>query len=178
MKLVSIVHKPTKVIAELDRRNVYSTTSAERGETHTVLSCVSASGVSLPPMMVYLRKKKSDNCREGAIAGTVFASSENRWMNGELFLEWFKWFLRNISPARPVLLVQDGHGSHVSIELACSNNIHLLCLPSHTTHVLQLLNVGVFKSFKSNFLKACSKYLAAYPGRVITDKVASLVAEA
>ena len=41
------------------------------------------------------------------------------------------------------------------------------------------LDVGVFKSFKSNFSKACSKYLAAHPGRVITsDKLASLVAEA
>ena len=56
---------------------------------------------------------------------------------------------------------------------------HLLCLPSHTTQVLQPLDVGVFKSFKSNFSKACSKYLAANPGREITsDKLASLVAEA
>ena len=46
---------------------------------------------------------------------------------------------------------------------------HLLCLPSHTTQVLQPLDVGVFKSFKSNFSKACSKYLAANPGREITS---------
>ena len=39
--------------------------------------------------------------------------------------------------------------------------------------------MGVFKSFKSNFSKACSKYVAVHPGRVITsDKLASLVAEA
>jgi len=76
----------------------------------------------------------------------------------------------------------DGHGTHISIELielAQSNGVHLLCLPSHTTHILQPLDVGVFKSFKSNFSKTCSKYLAAHPGRVITsDKLASLVAEA
>ena len=76
----------------------------------------------------------------------------------------------------------DGHSSHVSIdviELARDNNVHLLCLPSHTTHILQPLDVGVFKSFKSNFSKACTKYLAANPGRVITsDRLASLVAEA
>lgn len=45
--------------------------------------------------------------------------------------------------------------------------VHLLCLPSHTTHVLQPLDVGMFTSFKRNFSKACSKYLAAHPGRVI-----------
>ena len=76
----------------------------------------------------------------------------------------------------------DGHGSHMSIdliELARSNGIHILCLPSHTMHVLQPLDVGVFKSFKSHFSKACSKYLAANPGRVTTsNKLASLVAEA
>ena len=31
------------------------------------------------------------------------------------------------------------------IELAKENDVHLLCLPSHTTHVLQPLDVGVFK---------------------------------
>ena len=62
------------------------------------------------------------------------------------------------------------------IELARANNVNLLCLPSHTTHILQPLDVGIFKSFKS---KACSRYLTANPGRVITnDKLASLVAEA
>ena len=65
------------------------------------------------------------------------------------------------------------------IELARSNDVHLLCLPSHTTHVLQPLDVGVFRSFKGNWSKACSKYLAANPGRVITsDKLASLIADA
>ena len=38
---ISVVHKPGMVVAELGRRNVYAMTSAERGKTHTVLSCVS-----------------------------------------------------------------------------------------------------------------------------------------
>lgn len=49
--------------------------------------------------------------------------------------------------ARPVLIVQDGHASHLSIdliELARANDIHLLCLPAHTTRILQPLHVGVF----------------------------------
>lgn len=180
---ISVVHKPGKVVAELGRRNVYAMTSAERGKTHTVLSCVSASGYALPPMMVYPRKKKvPSNLKEGALPGTLFTNSESGWINSQLYLEWFEFFLQNIPPTRPVLLLQDGHASHTSIELielARANDIHLLCLPAHTTHVLQPLDVGVFKSFKSNFSKACSKYLAKYPGRVVTtDKLASLVAEA
>ena len=45
---------------------------------------------------------------------------------------------------RPVLLIQDGHASHMSIgliELARANDVHLLCLPAHTTHILQPLDV-------------------------------------
>jgi hypothetical protein len=65
------------------------------------------------------------------------------------------------------------------IEFARANDIHLLCLPAHTTHILQPLDVGVFKSFKSFFSKACTNYIAKHPGRVITaDILASLVAEA
>ena len=89
-------------------------------------------------------------------------------------------FLSNIPPSRPVLLITDGHSSHANIvELAQDNNIHLLCLPSCTTHILQPLDVGVFKSLESNFWKGCTKYFAANPGWVITsDRLASFVAEA
>ena len=83
---------------------------------------------------------------------------------------------------RPVLLIQDGHASHMSIgliELARANDVHLLYLPAHTTHILQPLDVGVFKSFKAFFSKSCTSYLTKYPGRVITtDMIASLVATA
>ena len=140
-------------------------------------------GYVLPPMIVYPRKKSvHEKCREEAMPNTLFTNSDNGWINGDLFLLWFEFFLRNIPPARPVLLIMDGHGSHVSIdliELARSNGVDLLCLPSHTTHILQPLDVGVFKSFKTHFSKACSRYIAANPGRVITaDKIASLIAEA
>ena len=180
---VTIVFKPGRVVAEMGCRNVYAVSAAERGKTHTILSCVSASGVSLPPMMVYPRKRQvPQSLREGAYPNTLFVSSESGWINSELFIEWFNFFIHNIPPVRPVLLLLDGHKSHASIELielALSNNIHLLCLPAHTSHLLQPLDVGVFKSFKTNFNKACSKYMSQNPGRVVTvDVIASLVAEA
>ena len=177
------MHKPGKVVTEVGRRNVYAVTSGEKGKTHTLLSCVSASGLVVPPMMIFPRKQSvPDKFREGAVANTLFVTSKNGWINTTLFLQWFQFFLRNIPPIRPVLLTMDGHSSHISIEviqLARDNDIHFLCLPAHTTHILQPLDVGVFKSFKSNFSKACTKFLAAHPGRVVTsDKLSLLVAEA
>ena len=83
------ISKPGKVVAELGRRNVYAITSAERGKTHTVLSCVSASGHTLPPMMVYPRKKcVPENMREGAVPGTMFVNSETGWINANIFISF------------------------------------------------------------------------------------------
>ena len=53
---------------------------------------------------------------------------------------------RNTS-GKPILLVLDGHGSHDTlpiIDLALSHGIIIFCLPPHTTHKLQPLDVGVF----------------------------------
>ena len=53
-------------------------------------------------------------------------------MNTEIFTYWFTFFISSIPASRPVLLIM----SLGNIELARENNIHLLCLPSHTSHIL------------------------------------------
>ena len=66
------------------------------------------------------------------------------------------FILKHIPPTRPVLLLKDGHASHTTIEvieLARANNVYILCLSAHTIHVLQPLDVGIFKSFKFTSLK-------------------------
>jgi hypothetical protein len=68
---------------------------------------------------------------------------------------------RNTS-GKPVLLIFDGHGSHITdemIELAVNNNIELLCLPAHTTHKLQPLDVGVFGPLQTAWAQRCDIYL-------------------
>lgn len=127
--------------------------------------------------MVYPRKRPvPPKMREGAYPNTFFQVSDNGWITKKLFFEWFKLFVQAISPIRPVLLILDGHTSHITInviEFARANEIHLLCLPSHTSHVLQPLDVGAFKSFKSFFSKVCTQYMAKNPGRVITEDILS-----
>ena len=129
----------------------------------------------MPPLMIYPRKRAvPESMRVSAVPGTMFSVSDNGWITQEVFIA-------SIPPARPVLLIEDGHSSHITldtIKLARANNIHLLCLPSHSSHILQPLDIGVFKSFKSEYSKACRRYLTANPGRVITSEViASLIGE-
>ena len=178
---ITVVHKPGKVITQVGRKNVWPVTSGEKGKTHTVITCVSASGFALPPMMIYPRKRIAEKLKQGATPETYFECSDSGWINEELYIKWFKFFLAKIPPTRPVLLIEDGHSSHISIDviqLARDNGIHLLCLPAHTTHLLQPLDVGVFKSLKSKFSVACKNYLSSHPGQVITtDVLASLLAQ-
>jgi hypothetical protein len=52
----------------------------------------------------------------------------------------------------PALIIFDGHSSRCSGELFSSamlNNIDLLCLPSHCTHLMQPLDCGCNAAFKN-----------------------------
>ncbi len=53
----------------------------------------------------------------------------------------------------PKILFYDGNGSHISLELidlAIKNNVHLLCLPAHSSAHFQSLDVAVYKEVKRN----------------------------
>ncbi|CAF4491542.1 unnamed protein product, partial [Didymodactylos carnosus] len=54
-----------------------------------------------------------------------------------------------------------GHKSHQSvrtIELAIENDVLLLCIPPHSTHVLQPLDVIFFKPIKQKYREILSEY--------------------
>ena len=70
------------------------------------------------------------------------------------FFKWFQFFVAQIPPQTPVLLLYDSHSSHISSEIidyAVLHEITIVCLPAHASHLLQPLDVAVFKSFKSLF---------------------------
>ena len=56
------------------------------------------------------------------------------------------------------------------IEHAKQNDVHLLCLPAHTKHVLQPIDVRVFSSFKHNVGLALNALVRSYDGRVPTSE--------
>ena len=73
---VSVEHtcKGGKVLSQIGRENAWSISSGERGKYHTIVSCVSISGVALPPFLIYPRKRITDNLKKGAYPGTRFIS--------------------------------------------------------------------------------------------------------
>jgi hypothetical protein len=84
----------------------------------------------------------------------VIAVSDNGWTTDELGVEWNKHFNRctaSRTSGAYRLLILDGHGSHVTPEFdqyCAENHIVTLCMPPHTSHLLQPLDVGCFSSLK------------------------------
>ena len=54
----------------------------------------------------------------------------------------------------PRCLIVDGHSSHVEwrvVKYALAHNIHMICLPSKSTHLLQPLDVGCFSLLQTTY---------------------------
>ena len=171
---LTCVHKPVKVIAPKGKRCVSSATSAECGQTTTILIGCSASGVYVPPMMIFKRKRNKPELVDHAPVGTIGRCSPNGWIDTDLFLEYLKHFVAHTkcSKGSPVLLILDGHKTHTksvaSIDYAHDNGVVLLSLPPHTSHKLQPLDRSFFKPLKAAFNATCSTWLRQHPGRRIT----------
>ena len=142
---------------------------------HITLLCgASAAGIALPPMIIYPKAFPGGAYTFKGPDDAVYAKSESGWVDSELFLSWMKKiFLVHAVPQRPVLLLIDGHKSHLTLELidlARANDVILLCLPPHTTHALQPLDVSVFKSLKDQFYKSLRAFCFLKKNFVVSKK--------
>ncbi|XP_069134293.1 uncharacterized protein [Argopecten irradians] len=121
----------------------------------TATVCVSADGKVLPSFIVFEKSFPGGSYRDGIPQEWLFGTSPNGYMDAELFEKWFEQiFLKFASKERPLLLLMDNHESHLSlgvIEKARANRVDLLCLPPHTTHILQPLDVALFRPLKKEF---------------------------
>jgi len=170
---LTVVHKPRKVLAKKGMKQVGRVTSGEKGETTTIVCAVNAVGNYIPPMMIFKRKRMHDILLKGAPPGTIGCCSPNGWIDGQLFLKWLQHFISFVHPTpdNKVILIMDGHMSHKSIEaveMARSNGVVMVCLPPHTTHRLQPLDVTVYGPLKVNYNTECDKFMLSNPGRRIT----------
>ena len=129
----------------------------------TTLVCCSASGLTLSPMIIFEKSWLSGSYARNGPDNCLYAKSTNRYIGEELFMEWFrKMFVPETQHFRRTILTMDGHGSHGTstsnlsldlLTLAKVEGIHIGLLPSHTTNVLQPLDVGVFRPLKVNSSK-------------------------
>jgi len=172
--LTTVGSKPSKVLALKGKPQVGRLTSAERGILTTAVITMSASGVFVPPLLIFPRVRMKLELLEGSPPGTAYACHPSGWMQMEIFVQWFRHFLSHTKPSEndPVLLILDGHNAHTRnlevIELARKNHVILLVLPPHCTHRLQPLDVAFMKPLSTYYTQAIEKYLRNNPGRVVS----------
>lgn len=80
------IYKPPKVVAAVTQKHPYSVTSNDKAQ-NTVLACGSASGYSIPPMVIFNRKTLKPDMTVGEVPGTFYGLSDSGWMDAELFEE-------------------------------------------------------------------------------------------
>lgn len=163
----------------------------------TVIECISAAGVICPPSFIFTPGPTPvPNCADdvGLCVFTCFqsilkshlhftdiisdriATSENGWIDQELFQVWVSdWFIpfayeHRVCDDKPIVLFVDGHESHETISLrrmvynasdSLNVEIIIVCFPSKCTHMLQPLDVHVYNKVKSSWLKHCGTLTAA-----------------
>ncbi|CAF1628470.1 unnamed protein product, partial [Didymodactylos carnosus] len=118
------------------------------------------------------------DCPITTMTGTRYNMTESGWIDERVFFDWLdRLFIPHMAQCtKPILLIIDGHYSHLSsriAKLAKANQIHLLCLPPHATTALHPLDVAVFLYYLksrnwlieyravSEFI--CAKYFLQYP---------------
>ena len=144
----------------------------------TILGHGLAAGDRLPTYILYKRKHLYSTWTFNRPVGAVYSCSDSGWMERSNFKSWFsKSFLPavdSIVKDGPIVLFLDGHHSHLGIdfiELARSHNIHPFCLPAHTSHFLQPLDVGVYGPMKKTWKGVLKEYKTATRASNVTKQV-------
>ena len=169
---LSRVQKCSKIVAAKGKKQVGACTSAERGTHCTIVCCMNAVGMFIPPSVIFPRKRWKPELGDHGPPGTQNLCQETSWMTGELFKKWLEHFVEYVAPApnNKVLLLLDGHTSHKSYEAyAREHGIVLMCFPPHCTPRLQPLDVAFFGPLKTFFDQEVTSWMKNHPGRTVTQ---------
>jgi hypothetical protein len=124
----------------------------------TVIESISASGWALPPTIIFKGKLFNQAWFDSLPGDWRFEVSLNGWTTDEIGLRWLEKLFIPATTSRTIgqyrLLVLDGHGSHLTplFDQICSENkIIPVCMPAHSSHLLQPLDIGCFAVLKRSY---------------------------
>jgi hypothetical protein len=124
----------------------------------SVMFAGNATGEILPPYTVYKSRHLYEQWRTGGPKGSRYNRSPSGWFNGETFEDWFATIVlpRLKKQSGQKVLIGDNLSSHLSEKVIhqCQNhNIKFICLPPHSTHLTQPLDVTYFHPLKVEWRK-------------------------
>ncbi|EAQ90768.1 hypothetical protein CHGG_02703 [Chaetomium globosum CBS 148.51] len=154
------VASTSKVVTRSDRRNRPVVIQPGNREWTTVIECINASGWSVDPMIIFEGKVHISSWYDGSVLPKTWriGVSDNGWTTDELTFEWLREVFEPQTRKRTVgryrLLILDGHGSHSTpaFDKFCTEHRILTeCMPPHSSHYLQPLDVSCFAVLKRTY---------------------------
>lgn len=182
---VLLCPKTGVILAPKNYRAMYTVASGQEKQCITVLCNFSASGEIVTPFIVYPLQRISKEVAQSVPDEWGIGRSESGWMKGDTFLQYIKeiflpWLQKN-NIIFPVLLLVDGHKSHINLELhefCVQNKIILFCLYPNTTHILQPCDVGIFGPLKAAWKTIVRKYKNKENTQITRSNFAKIFAQA
>lgn len=167
--MIGVISGTGMVVTSSERRGRAKKLQPGNREWATAIECISADGFVIPPMLVVQGKHHLASWyTDGGLPNTwPIRTSTNGWTDNDTGLEWIKHFHQHTNKRRQGvwrMLVLDGHESHLSdaFETYCQqNNIITLCLPPHSSHITQPLDVGCFSVLKRMYSRQIENFIKA-----------------
>lgn len=181
----SVDPKKTKVVGAIGTAATRTISTPGRENTTVLMSC-SAEGSKGTPLIIYKGLHIYDEWtapeEDPKNPEVVYAATKKGWMESEVFKNYFsKVLVPNFKNKRPILLIYDGHTTHISIRLieeALKEQVTILKLPPHSSHLLQPLDISVFKPIKDKWDAKLVKWQRENPGKkVLKQKFSKLIRE-
>jgi DDE superfamily endonuclease/Tc5 transposase DNA-binding domain/helix-turn-helix, Psq domain len=145
-----------KVVTRRDRKGRPPLLQPGNREWVSTIETANARGLSLPPLIIFAAKTfRSTWFSQELPAGFAFTVSDNGWTTDQIGLWWletiFEKYTKEHTKGQYRLLILDGHSSHLTpqFDQFCSaHSIIPLCMPSHSSHLLQPLDLSCFGPLK------------------------------
>lgn len=166
--------KGQRVLVRRGEKTVYSFTNNDDKECVTLLLTANSLGTIAPPMVIFKYDRVPSTVVNEMPQNWSLGRSDSGWMTGQTFYEYIAnifhpWLIQN-QIELPVLLFVDGHSSHLTYSLSefCSQNgIIIAALLPNSTHILQPLDVAVFRPLKEKWKKVVHAWKVKHSGKKI-----------
>jgi hypothetical protein len=148
----------------------------------SLIACIYADGTSLPPELIY--KKENNELRDTWLENfdhskerAYFTSSSKGWNNENIGLQWltqvFEPYIKDKASRDRRILIIDSHNSYLNlafIDYCDRHRIIPIFLPSHSTHRLQPLNVGLFSPLANYYTQKINRLMTESQGLISMNK--------
>jgi hypothetical protein len=147
-----------KVVTGTDRAGRPRTVQPGNREWVTIIEAINALGWSILLLVILEAVMHQAAWYDNLPQDWSIGVSENGWTTNEIGLYWLEHVFDKHTASRTVgthrLLILDGHGSHINAQFdqyCLDHSIVVLCMPAHSSHLLQPLDVGCFAALKRSY---------------------------